>query len=189
MPQPTKHPASPWTDTKRSFIASMPGSMPNEIVAAGKDRGLKLTLAHVYAVRSLERRKAIQKKNPKKKAKVAPQAHPGPAARSRRVRRARPSGPSPKTKNKKSQHAGRAASGRRGQRDLDFGGLLPGLVMIGGYRYAEEIAALQVKHGFADPILEAILKASGAMLGLPRAIKILSIEQGRVERSILEALR
>jgi hypothetical protein len=61
--------------------------------------------------------------------------------------------------------------------------------MIGGYRYAEEIAALQVKHGFSDPVLEAMLKASGAMLGLPRAIKILSAEQGRVEQGILEALR
>ncbi|HYX19261.1 MAG TPA: hypothetical protein VFA98_00235 [Thermoanaerobaculia bacterium] len=192
MPAPTFKEAHPWTGTKRAFIASMPNSMPNEIVEAGKACGLKLTLAHVYAVRSLERRLKKGAKRPKAKAKVAASASPKPAARSRRVRRARPSGhPSASTRHKP-KTAGRAASGRRGQRDQGFGGLMLGLVAIGGHHFAKEVIArleAAVGDGIDDPTIEAVLKACGALLGLPRAIKVLEEEGQRAKREILEALQ
>ena len=190
MPSPQPH--QPWTGTKRSFIASMPSSMPNEIVAAGKERGLKLTLAHVYAVRSLERRKASENpkaKRPKAKAKVTTKASPKPAARSRRVRRARPSGRSSQTESHKPRGSGRAASGRRGQRGQDFGGLMLGLVAIGGHHFANEIVARLQAGIVDDSVIEGVLKACGALLGLPKAIRVLSAERERVEQSILGALR
>lgn len=190
MPLPT-HPTTQWTGTKRSFIASMSSSMPNEIVEAGKARGLKLTLAHVYAVRSLERRLKKGTKRPKAKAKVTHNANPKPAARSRRVRRARPSHHPSQTKGRKPNAASRAVSGRRGARSQGFGGLMLGLVAIGGHNFAKEvISSLQtaVDSAVDDPTIEGVLKACGALLGLPRAIKVLEDEQQRAKEGILEAL-
>lgn len=168
MPTP-KHPATPWTGTKRSFIASMSSSMPNEIVAAGKEYGLKLTLAHVYAVRSLERRQKKQAKSPKKNAKAALSGKPGPAARSPRRRRARPSRRSSPVSNRVAEASaasasGRGASGRRGPRSAGH---------VDADRKMKSRVAM-------DMIYENTLRAAATMLGFPRAMQLLESEQRRL---------
>jgi len=159
----TKKPET-WTGTKKDFITTMSKAMPNEIVEAGKAHGLKLTLAHVYAVRSLVRRQA-------KRVKAAPSKSPGPATRSPRGRRARMARRSPtasanQSPARPSSTARRAGPGAQAPRAAD-----PSLSVL-----REEVL---------DPKYEEMLKAVAFVLGFPRAMRLLESERRRIEGVLL----
>jgi len=61
--------------TKTAFVRSLPSDMPaKDVIEKAKDKGLKLTEAYVYEIRSTANRGSKKKKSAAKKGKAAPRA-------------------------------------------------------------------------------------------------------------------
>ena len=135
--------------TKTAFILGLPSLSAKEIVMKGKEAGISLSDAHVYAVRSTAKQKAGKTANDKTS------SHDGKTS-SHNGKASSYDGKTSRHNDKTSSHNGKASSHN--------GDGKPATGKSPAKRYSGAVA-------------EDLLRAVGAMIGLERAIGILNAER------------